>query len=202
VPDPVTPTLRGPSGTINDNTPLFIWTHDKASFRYELLIRDMERNENIVIQVSSFGVIPDGNQAYYNLPADKALRNSTYRWWVRAFNSMGTAGGWSNAGTFVIRVTEATKPAVQPLESKPLETLMAALPERTVRPESQSAAVAAEAVQPDPAPVTATAPLATARVIPAVAPAVPAAPADAAAEQLLIDEALWRMINPAAVVQS
>ena len=202
VPDPVTPTLRGPSGTINDNTPLFIWTHDKASFRYELLIRDMERNENIVIQVSSFGVIPDGNQAYYNLPADKALRNSTYRWWVRAFNSMGTAGGWSNAGTFVIRVTEATKPAVQPLESKPLETLIAALPERTVRPESQSVAVAADAVQPDPAPVTATAPMATARVIPAVAPAAPAAPADAAAEQLLIDEALWRMINPAAVVQS
>lgn len=195
VPDPVTPTLLGPAGTLNDNTPLFNWTHDKASFRYEVLIRDLERNENIVLQVSSFGVNPEGTQAFYTLPDNMALRNSTYRWWARAFNSMGTAGGWSNAGTFVIRVTAAEKPADQPLAALPGQTLLASLPQRAERPEVRRAANEAAAVDHGYSEVAPVEPVA--KIVPTNVPGVPG---EQSMEQQLIDEALWRLINPAAVV--
>ncbi len=197
VPDPVTPTLLGPTGTLNDNTPLFSWTHDKASFRYEILIRDLERNENIVLQVSSYGVSPDGTQAFYTLPDSMALKNSTYRWWARAFNSMGTSGGWSNAGTFVIRVTAAEKSAGQPLEALPQQALLASLPqraERTVQRPSADQAAAIERGLPDAAPME---PVAT-----HVPTLVPGVSGEQSIEQQLIDEALWRLVNPAAIVQS
>ncbi|MEY3227187.1 MAG: Calcium-dependent protease precursor [Planctomycetota bacterium] len=195
VPDPVTPTLLGPAGTLNDNTPLFNWTHDKASFRYEVLIRDLERNENIVLQVSSFGVNPEGTQAFYTLPDNMALRNSTYRWWARAFNSMGASGGWSNAGTFVIRVTAAEKPADQPLAALPGQTLLASLPQRAERPEVRRAANEALAVDHGYSEVAPVEPVA--KIVPTNVPGVPG---EQSMEQQLIDEALWRLINPAAVV--
>lgn len=200
VPDPVTPTLLGPFGTLNDSTPLFSMTHDKAHFRYELLIRDLERNENIVVQVSSFGVNPEGTQAFYTLPDNMALRNSTYRWWARAFNSMGAAGGWSNAGTFVIRVTETDKAAVKPLESLPQQTLLAELPQRTERSVVRPTAAQAAAVPVEPSSTAPVEPVA--RVVAPDVRDVQGVPAEQIMEQRLIDEALWRLINPAAVVQS
>jgi len=195
VPDPVTPTLLGPGGTLNDNTPLFRWTHDKSSFRYEILIRDLERNENIVVQVSSYGVNPDGTQAFYTLPDNMALRNSTYRWWARAFNSMGASGAWSNAGTFVIRVTAAEKPADQPLAALPSQTLLASLPQRAEQAEVRRAANEAVAVDHEYSEVAPVEP-----VVKIVPTNVPGLPGEQSMEQQLIDEALWRLINPAAVV--
>ena len=199
VPDPVTPLLRGPSGTLNDNTPLFVWTHDKSSFKYELLIRDLERNENIVIQVSSFGLAPDGNLANYLLPNDKALRNSTYRYWVRAFNSMGQAGGWSTAGTFVIRVTASEKAPAKPLEVLPQQQLLAALPQQTAATVDDSVVRPITVSEPVEPPVAAPVKPVAVVVVPATETAAPAAQA---LEQQLIDEALWRIVNPAAMIQS
>ncbi len=102
VPDPTTPILIGPGGTITDNTPLFSWVHTATSFSYELLVRDLVNGEDITLQVKSFQLSPDGNQASYSLPDSMALAPSTYRFWVRAFNSQGQASSWSNSKTFVL----------------------------------------------------------------------------------------------------
>lgn len=105
VPNPSTPSLISPTGTIRTRTPKFEWQHTAGSVQYEILIRDLERQENIVLQVKSFTLSPDGSIASYTLPADKALRNSTYRVWIRGFNSQGTASAWSASKTFTISVS-------------------------------------------------------------------------------------------------
>jgi len=102
VPNATTPTLIGPGGTLTDRTPILSWVHTSTSFRYELLIRDLVRGEDITLQVTSFQVSPGGTQASYTLPDARALIPSTYRFWVRAFNSQGQASGWSTSMSFVI----------------------------------------------------------------------------------------------------
>ena len=102
VPEPSTPTLLGPGDTSRDTTPEFTWTHASNSVRYEILVRDLIRGENIVLNVTTFGLRPDGTTAYYVLPNAQALRPSTYRFWIRAFNSLGRSSSWSSSKTFVI----------------------------------------------------------------------------------------------------
>lgn len=108
---------------------------------------------------------------------------------------MGASGGWSNAGTFVIRVTAAEKPADQPLAALPSQTLLASLPQRAERPEVRRAANEAAAVDHGYSEVAPVEPVA--KIVPTNVPAVPG---EQSMEQQLIDEALWRLINPAAVV--
>ena len=102
IPDPTTPTLIGPGDTIKDTTPTFSWRHTSTSFSYEILIRDLLRNEDISLQVKTFSLDPGGKTASYNLPAANALKPGTYRFWVRAINSLGQSSGWSTSKTFVI----------------------------------------------------------------------------------------------------
>ena len=102
VPEPSTPTPLGPGDTSRDTTPEFTWTHASNSVRYEILVRDLVRGENIVLNVTSFGIRPDGTTAFYILPNAQALRPSTYRFWIRAFNSLGQSSSWSSSKTFVI----------------------------------------------------------------------------------------------------
>ncbi len=102
VPEPSTPTPLGPDGTSRDTTPEFTWTHASNSVRYEILVRDLVRGENIVLNVTTFGLRSDGTTAFYVLPNAKALRPSTYRFWIRAFNSLGQSSSWSSSKTFVI----------------------------------------------------------------------------------------------------
>ena len=104
IPDPTTPTLIGPGDTITDTTPTFSWRHTSTSFSYEILIRDLLRNEDISLQVKTFSLDPGGATASYTLPDAKALKPGTYRFWVRALNSLGQASGWSTSRTFVITV--------------------------------------------------------------------------------------------------
>ncbi len=105
VPNPTTPTIIAPTLTSKDKTPTFEWKLDNGSFRYEILVRDLERNETIVLQVKSYLVNatdPTNKFAYYTLPDNQAFRTGTYRFWIRAFNALGTASSWSAAQTFVI----------------------------------------------------------------------------------------------------
>lgn len=104
IPDPTSPVIVAPGDTITDTTPTFSWRHSGTSFSYELLIRDLLRNEDITIQVKTFSLDPGGATASYTLPAGNALKTGTYRFWVRAFNSLGQASSWSNSKTFVITV--------------------------------------------------------------------------------------------------
>ncbi|MEJ7592704.1 MAG: hypothetical protein WKF77_14235 [Planctomycetaceae bacterium] len=102
VPNPTTPSIIGPSGTSRDTTPTFQWNHDRASFRYEILVRDLERGESIVLQVRTLALNPTGKIAFYTLPDNQAFKPSTYRFWIRAFSSIGTASSWSDSQSFVI----------------------------------------------------------------------------------------------------
>lgn len=105
VPNPTTPTILAPKLTSKDTTPTFEWKLDPGSFRYEILVRDLERNETIVLQVKSYLVNstdPTNRFGYYTLPDSQAFNTGTYRFWIRAFNAIGTASSWSAAQTFVI----------------------------------------------------------------------------------------------------
>lgn len=142
VPNPTTPSIIAPSGTSKDTTPTFQWTHDPAAYRYEILVRDLERNESIVLQVKTFAVDPTGKIAFYTLPDSQALRPGTYRFWIRAFNSIGTASSWSNSKTFVISASLDLKDLklVEPAKLRTVEEFYAAT-EFVVEPESETAAM-------------------------------------------------------------
>jgi len=98
VPNATTPTAFLPEGTVTTNQVLFQWLHSSDSVRYEILVRDLLKQESIAFQVSTFDVDPTLNRATYL----GTLADGTYRYWVRAFNSQGTASAWSNSKAFVV----------------------------------------------------------------------------------------------------
>ena len=104
IPDPTTPIIVGPGGTSTDTTPTLSWRHTGTSFTYEILIRDLLKNEDISLQVKTFSLDPGSRTASYTLPTANALKPGTYRFWVRSFNSLGQASSWSTSMTFVITV--------------------------------------------------------------------------------------------------
>lgn len=142
IPNPSTPTLISPTGTSKDTTPTFQWSHESGSYRYEILVRDLERNETIVLQVQAkaFSIDPTGKIASYTLPDNMALRTGTYRFWIRAFNSLGTASSWSNFKSFVISASLDLKDLklVEPAKMQSVEEYYAAV-EISVEPESETA---------------------------------------------------------------
>lgn len=97
-PNATTPTALGPNGTIRQNDVTFQWQHSPDSIRYEILVRDLRNQSNIVLQVTSFDVDTGLNVASF----DHNLVNGTYRFWVRAFNTQNTASGWSNSLSFIV----------------------------------------------------------------------------------------------------
>ena len=139
VPNPTTPSIISPSGTSRDTTPTFQWNHDPASYRYEILVRDLERNETIVLQVTTYGVDPTGRIAFYTLPDNKAFRPGTFRFWIRAFNAIGTASSWSNSQSFVISASLDLKDLklVDPAKLQAAEEYYTAA-EVAVEPESET----------------------------------------------------------------
>jgi hypothetical protein len=111
VPNPTTPTIVSPGGTIFDTTPIFEWTHARGSVQYEILVRDLDRQENIVLNVRNFKVNPDGTIASYETPESQAFRKGTYRFWIRAFNSQGVSSSWSASRSFVIAANDLSPAA-------------------------------------------------------------------------------------------
>ncbi len=196
VPNAVTPGILGPGNTITDSTPVLRWTHDRAAIRFEVLIRDLVRNETITLQVSNFNVSPDGTEASFTIPDDKALRASTYRFWVRAFNSMQQPSAWSDPGSFVLTLS-ALEPQIDTGLEESAEVLASLLPERHQSPVQRPAIVPVDwTVAETEAPQLA---VAEHPVVPAPAEA----PVESSVgEQMLIDQAIWMMINPAAPVVS
>ncbi|MBL8815652.1 MAG: hypothetical protein JNL58_06455 [Planctomyces sp.] len=152
VPNPSTPEIIGPNNTIRTKTPTFEWVHSSGSVRYEIMVRDLERQENIVLNVRTFQVNPAGTIASYTLPSDKALTNGTYRFWIRAFNSQGTASAWSASKTFAIQASldsGLTIPNADP-EKIELTALLAPLAdEPVVSEESSSEGAQPEVVEAD-----------------------------------------------------
>lgn len=98
VANPTTPVALTPNTTITSNTVEFTWTQESGNFRHEILVRDLLRQETIVFQVSAEANGGGDDIASY----EDQLRNGTYRFWVRGFNSQGVASGWSNPRSFIV----------------------------------------------------------------------------------------------------
>jgi len=98
VPNATTPIAIGPTGTVTSSNVTFTWLHSTDSVSYEILVRDLRNQENIVIRVDTFDVDSSLGTASFT----SALKDGTYRFWVRAFNSQGTASGWSNSLSFIV----------------------------------------------------------------------------------------------------
>ena len=198
VPDPVTPTNLGPGGTLTDTTPVLYWSHNSASIRYEVLMRDLVRDEAIVLQVTSFNISPDGTTALYTIPDDKALRSgTTYRWWVRGINSMNAAGAWSDPQVFVMAQSSPAPTAGKELVL-PEQLLAELLPQRRespVQPGSDSQKNAEQLISAQFAEQTVAV---VALAEPSrVSPGQPVVPNVTDADAQLIDQALWMLVNPA-----
>ena len=71
----------------------------------------------------AFQLTPDQSQAYYVLPNSQALKPSTYRFWIRAFNSLGQASSWSTAQTFVITAS-VDRESVRPETTMALDDVL------------------------------------------------------------------------------
>lgn len=97
-PNATTPVALGPTGTIRQNDLTFQWRHSPDSIRYEILVRDLRDQSNIVLQAESFDIDNSNNVASFN----HNLANGTYRFWIRAFNTQNTASGWSNSLSFIV----------------------------------------------------------------------------------------------------
>ncbi|MDG1894399.1 MAG: S8 family serine peptidase [Fuerstiella sp.] len=123
VPNATTPVAFGPVGTVTekDNRVTFEWQHSADSFRYQILVRDLLREESIVIQVNVNELDIVKNIAV----STHTLHNGTYRFWVRAFNLQGTASGWSNSQAFTINSNFASLDAAE--QSKELQVELTSL---------------------------------------------------------------------------
>lgn len=148
VPNATTPVALLPEGTVTQPTVTFQWEHSRDSVRYELLVRDLLQQESIVFQVTTFQLDTTLDRAIFSTD----LEDGTYRFWVRAFNSQGTASAWSNSKSFVVDAVASTEDETGPEE---LQIVLASLPQQhSVR-------------NSEPVPVTAQSPAADHRVIPA-----------------------------------
>ncbi len=136
VPNATTPVAFGPVGTVTDkdNQVTFEWLHSPDSVRYQILVRDLLRQESIVIQVN----VNELNIVNDVAVSTHTLQNGTYRFWVRAFNSAGTASGWSNSKAFIVDSNFASLDATeQPDELEvALTSLDVTLPTKNVEVEA------------------------------------------------------------------
>ncbi|MCP4172988.1 MAG: S8 family serine peptidase [Fuerstiella sp.] len=100
LPNATTPVAFGPVGTVTDkdNQVTFEWLHSPDSVRYQILVRDLLRQESIAIQVAVNELNIVNNIAL----STHTLQNGTFRFWVQAFNAAGTASGWSNSQAFTV----------------------------------------------------------------------------------------------------
>jgi hypothetical protein len=140
VPNATTPVAYLPEGTVTRPQVTFQWQHTTSSVRYEILVRDLLRDESIVFQISTSQVDQTLGRALHTA----TLRDGTYRYWVRAFNTQGTASGWSNSKSFTVET-------VTSLTNEPkldLEIAVASL--SSVRQSSGSSAKAEQATQGSP----------------------------------------------------
>ncbi|MCA9008243.1 MAG: hypothetical protein KDB01_00780, partial [Planctomycetaceae bacterium] len=190
IPNPTAPTIISPTATSKDTTPTFQWTHTTGAIRYEILVRNLERGEDIVLQVTTFTLDPTGQFSIYTLPNNKALDPGTYRFWIRAFNSLGTSSNWSSSKTFVISASLDVKDLklVEPSRLLTAETFYAIADENSQAsgndPETDYTARAAEISVSVPPRA-----------------AVPAA-SDAAMPPTLIEEVMESLSDPASAASA
>lgn len=137
VPNATTPVALLPEGTVTQPTVTFQWEHSQDSVRYELLVRDLLQQESIVFQVTTFQLDTTLDRAIFS----SDLEDGTYRFWVRAFNSQGTASAWSNSKSFVVDAVASTEDESGPED---LQIMLASLSQQTVEKSESVPPVTAE----------------------------------------------------------
>ncbi|MCA9049197.1 MAG: S8 family serine peptidase, partial [Planctomycetaceae bacterium] len=95
-PNATTPVALLPVGTVTNGNVIFQWQHTPGNTEYELLVRDPLNQDSIIIRVTNIQLDLSGTRA----SLARALPSGTYRFWIRAFNSRGTASSWSNSLAF------------------------------------------------------------------------------------------------------
>ena len=200
VPNAVTPTILGPGGTITDTTPTLSWTHNSNSIRYEVLMRDLVRDEAIVFQVEAFQLSPDGSEAYFTIPDNKPLNRSTHRFWIRAFNSMQQPSAWSEPQSFVLAQADLQPQLEQ--ELVPTAELVALnLSGRRRLPQQGESSSSREMQLAVPAELAVRVSAPPALAEQAQTAGLPGGPAELSeTDANLIDQALWMLVNPASGV--
>ncbi|MFO0864008.1 MAG: CAP domain-containing protein [Gemmataceae bacterium] len=91
---PAIPVLTAPVGAQNTQTPTFQWTASSGALRYDLWVYNATTGVDQVIRQQSLST----NSYTPSTP----LAAGRYRFWVRAFNSLGESLGWSLGTDFTI----------------------------------------------------------------------------------------------------
>lgn len=107
------PTLISPLSqtgtvTVTDRTPEFVWNAIDGAARYEIWVNNLTTGTARVIHRTDVPHVDGVTEITYTDPV--VLRNGTYRWWVRAFNSDGEATAWSTGYNFFIPAPRITAP--------------------------------------------------------------------------------------------
>lgn len=106
------PGLISPIGgaVTTDRTPVFEWQALEGATHYELWVNNATQRIARVIHDTNVPHV-DGQATITYTDPSVVLRNSVYRWWVRAFNEDGESGGWSAGETFFIPSPVLTSPS-------------------------------------------------------------------------------------------
>ena len=105
-------TLNGPVNNTFDLTPVFNWSNIAGSSRYELRVRR-------VLPTVAEDVIRDAFISTPSFEAAATLGLGQFQWWVRAYDSDGTAGEWSAPATFTIGQPTLTRPLDVTVDTTP-----------------------------------------------------------------------------------
>lgn len=96
--------LLAPAGQIQGRSPQFQWSAVDGAVRYEIWVQQLETNQRVLYSDRLTGTsattnveLPDGN----------------YRWWIRAYDSVGRAGSWSFSADFSVSAQSLELPVPQ-----------------------------------------------------------------------------------------
>ena len=87
------PGLVAPSGTIQSNVPVFLWTSVTGAVEYDLWVNKIDGPAQIIRQMSLT------TTSYTPVTP---LEVGTYRFWVQAVSDTGAKSLWSESLTFTI----------------------------------------------------------------------------------------------------
>ncbi len=104
---PGTPTLIGPSGTVNTHTPVFQWSAVSGAAGYSLTLKDTTSNKNVINQQ------PISGTSY--TPSMPLVNGDSYQWYVQAYDTVGDLGLAPQPFAFTISVSVAAPTLGTPL---------------------------------------------------------------------------------------
>ncbi|MCA9050302.1 MAG: hypothetical protein KDA89_16315, partial [Planctomycetaceae bacterium] len=107
----VGPGLISPVNRVNvtDRTPVFRWQAIDGADHYEIWVNNFSTGTARVIHQTNVPHVAGATEITYTDP-NVVLRNSGYRWWVRAYNTTGEVTGWSTFGQFFVPAPAITAP--------------------------------------------------------------------------------------------